>query len=227
MLVAGACASSVMAQYCDGAVAQAVQVKFTDCGDVRDDASVYMDDNRGPLLALTKAPSGYWEADKKISEPTGLMLCSHTCSGVSGCARSSKTVAIDRGLRRVCAARYEIRCTGQAWNLHVDTEPGRLIIYKRLRQTRDGIAIQQQGANMTPFQFCDLAYDEHVELQLQGIAVTIPLKSISVGSLVRGTTYVNHDELARAFQTARRTKKVLSAEENDLLPKLVTFKIDR
>ena len=216
-----------MAQYCDDAVAQAVQVKFADCGHVPDDVSVYMDDKRGSLLALTKAPSGYWEADKKVFEPTGLTLCSHTCGPLWGCAGSSETVPIERGLRRVCAARYEIRCTEQVWNLHVDTEPGRLIIYKRLRQTRDGLAIQQQGANMTPFQFCDLAYDEHVELQLQGIAVTIPLKSISVGSLGRGTTYVNHDDLARQLQTARRTKKVLSAEENDLLPNLVTFKIDR
>jgi len=228
-LIVAAWATSVTAQYCgDDSVALAVQVKFADCRDVPDNASVYIGNNIGQLLPLTKAPSGYWEADWKF-EPAKLTLCSHTCSSASGCARFSKTVAIDRGpLRGVCAARYVIRCTEQAWNLHVNTEPPRLVDYKRLKQNPGGRATLQQGSKRTPFNLCDLAYDEHVEFQLKGIAVSIPLTSVDVGSFKRGTIYVNHDELARGLlQTERDTKRAFSAEERDLLPNLVTFNIER
>src|SRR5258706_3606808 len=139
-LVMAVWVTSVTAQqYCGAdSAAQAVQVKFADCGDVPDNASVYIGDNIGELLPLTKAASGYWEADGKF-EPAKLKLCSHTCRSASGCARFSKTVAINRGSKEVCAARTVIQCTEQAWNLHVNTEPSsRLVDYKRLKPNRDG-----------------------------------------------------------------------------------------
>jgi hypothetical protein len=225
-LVVAACATSVTAQHCgDGAVAHAVQVKFADCGDVPDDVSVYIGSNIGELLPLTKSPSGYWEADYVTFEPTMLALCLHTCSNSkSGCARFREMVAIDRGSHHgVCAARYVIRCTEPVWKLHVETEPetgGWIIVYKRLRRTPGTTAARP------PFDLCDLAYDEQVEFQLQGIPTPILLKLIYVDLFERGQTIeVNRDELARGLQTA--LKRTLSAKERDLLPKLVTFKVDR
>jgi hypothetical protein len=227
-LVVAAWATSVTAQqYCGPySVAQAVQVKFADCGDVPDNVSVYIDDTGGKLLPLTKAPSGYWEGDKKF-EPAKQTLCSHTCGSASGCARFSRTVAIDRGQSfPVCAARYVIRCAEQAWNLHVDSEPGWLVNYKSLRQTRGGTKTLQEGARMTPFNLCDLAHDEHVELQLKVIEVYVPVKTIYAGLFHRGQTIeVNRDELVRRLQAARGTKRARPAEERKHLPDLVTFKI--
>ena len=79
---------------------------------------------------------------------------------------------------------------------------------------------------MTPFDLCDLAYDEHVELQLKVIEVYVPVKTIYAGLFQRGQTIeVNRDELARRLQTARKTKRALSAEERNHLPNRVTFKI--
>src|SRR5947199_3900985 len=118
-LIVVAWASSVTAQqYCgEGSAAQAVQVKFVDCGDVPENASVYIDNNIGELLPLTKAPSGYWEADGKF-DPAKQKLCSHTCRSKGGCAQLMlKTVAINRGSKQVCAARTVIQCNEQAWNL--------------------------------------------------------------------------------------------------------------
>ena len=68
-LVVAARAISVTAQqYCAAdSVAQAVQVKFADCGDVPDNVSVYIRDNIGPTLPLTKASSGIGRAIGSLS----------------------------------------------------------------------------------------------------------------------------------------------------------------
>lgn len=229
LVVVAACTTSVSAQVCEGSVAHAVQVMFADCGNVPDNVSVYIGNNSGSPLALSKALSAYWEADKKTFEPADVTLCSHTCSSTFGCARFSETVAINRGDRRVCAARYVIQCTEQVWNLRVETDPGRrFVTYKRLGQNRGAMPGLPRGS-MTPLELCDLALDEQVEivLKVQGSAgdVLIPLKPISVGSFVRGTRVdVNRDELARRLQTALRVS-TLTDEGRELLPKLVTFKL--
>jgi hypothetical protein len=229
-LVVVACATSVTAQYCgDGSVAHAVQVKFADCGDMNDNVSVYIGSNSGSLLPLTRLPTGYWEADMPTFEPSTQTLCSHTCRGVGGCARFSEMVAV--GPRRVCAARYVIRCTESVWKLHVETEPGWYLVYKRLKQTPDQTEQQRIPVpHPTPYDLCDLAYDEQVEpiLQLRWIAVSIPLKPIDVRSFQRGPTVdVNRDDLAREYQAVLGTKRLLSAGELELLPKRITFKLDR
>ena len=83
----------------------------------------------------------------------------------------------------------------------------------------------QQGGSRTPFEICDLAYDEQVELKLEEIAVPIPLRPISAESFERGVFVVSRDQLARGIQIA--LKHPLSAKELQLLPKLVTFKLNR
>jgi hypothetical protein len=252
-LVVAACGTSVRAQVCDGAVARAVQVKFADCGEVPDNVSVYIGSNVGALLPLTKASNGYWETDKSTFEPVDLTLCSHTCRSLGGCAGFSETVEIERGRRLVCAARYLISCNKSVWKLHVETEPGWVLVYKRLKRTsgateqepipktalahkplkRTAAATKQEPIpepHPTPYDLCDLDYDEQVEpiLQLRWFAVAIPLKVIDVSSFGRGATVdVNRDDLARGYQAALGTKRTLSAEELDLLPKRITFKIDR
>lgn len=178
LIVAASTTSVTAQQYCgDGSYAHAVQVQFDECGAVPDNVSVYISNYDDPLLLLSKAPSGYWEADTKTFDPrNNVKLCSPACSSAYGCAPVPKMIAINRGSHvGMCAARYVIHCTEPVWKLHVETGPGRwYVFYKRLRQTPG--ATEQEGGKMTPFDLCDLAYDEQVELQLhlQGIAISIP-----------------------------------------------------
>jgi hypothetical protein len=219
-------AERIMALSCDRSVAHAVQVAFADCGDVPDNVSVHLDNNVGELLPLTKSPRGYWEADKSAFKPAKLTLCAHTCSATSGCARLSETVEIDRGTGPVCAARYVIRCTEQMWTLHVDTVPARWLVYKRLKRTNGVMTTPEQGGKWPPFDICDLAYDEQVELAFKEIDISIPLKPISAESLEHGTAVVrSRDELAREIQIA--LKHALSDRELQLLPMRVTFTLNR
>lgn len=232
-LVVAACATSVPAQeYCgEDSVAHAVQVTFAGCGDLPDNVSVYEGDRIGPLLPLTKAPSGYWEADKKGFEPARLALCSPDCSKGNGCALPSQTLAIERGGRRVCAARYVIPCNEQVWKIHVETEPGRWFLsYTILKRAPGTPAPSKHRGGITPFDLCNLAPDEQIVavLQFQGMntVVSIPLKPIHLGLFQRGHTVdVHRDELARGVQTALRIRHPLSVEERERLPKLVTFKL--
>lgn len=228
-----ACATSVAAQqYCgDGCVAHAVQVAFAGCGDLPDNVSVHEGTPDGPLLPLVKAPGGYWEADKKSFEPLRLKLCTPDCSNGKGCASASETLAIERGPRRVCAARYLIVCNEQAWKIHVETEPGRWFLsYKAVKRTPDAGAKPRRGGGITPFDLCNLTPDEQVEtvLQFQRIntVISIPLKPIHLGLFQLGDTVdVDRDEIVRALQTALGIRHPLSVKERESLPKLVTFKL--
>jgi hypothetical protein len=219
-------------QYCgEGSVAHAVQVKFARCGEVPDNVSVYEGEDRNHLLALTKALSGYWEADTENLDPAKLKLCSPECTSSSskGCAPLAGIFAIEREPHhRVCAARYVIDCTEPVWKLHVEIKPKGLwvIVYKRTRGSADRKAEPEQGGKTAPFDFCDLAYDERVELHLQGTVGTIPLATIYRNSFERGETIeLNREELVRRLQTLRGTKHALSPDERDRIPTLIRFKI--
>jgi hypothetical protein len=230
-LAVGVCATSAWAQSCEGSLARAVQVTFADCGEVHDSVSVCIGSNSGALLPLSKAPSGYWEADNKTFDPKELTLCSFACNSAGGCARPSETVWIDRGRLRVCAARYVIRCTDPVWRLHVDFEPGPwIVVYKRLKRASAATEAGTRSPAMksAPFDVCNLASDEEIEpvVQLQGIPISIPLQPILMGSFGRASTVnVNRDELARRYQAALGTKRTLSPQDLDVLPKVVTFKM--
>jgi hypothetical protein len=231
-LILAVCATSATGQqYCgETSLAHAVQVTFAGCGDVSDNISVYEGESaEGALLPLVKASSGYWEADRKSFDPVHLTLCSpdRDCHAGKGCARSSQTLAIDRGSHRVCAARYVIPCKEKVWKIHVDTEPGRwLLVYKTQSVTEK----PQQGGKLTPFDLCNLAYDELVEpaLQFPGSNgnISIPLKPIHIGSFGHGQTVnISREELVRELKAALRIKQPLPAAMRDSLPKLVTFKL--
>jgi hypothetical protein len=207
-----------------------VQVTFAGCGEIPDNISVYEDESaEGPPLLWVKASSGYWEADRKSFDPAHLALClpDRDCHAGKGCALPSQTLAIDRASHRVCAARYVIPCKPQVWKLHVDTEPGRwLLVYTTQSVTEK----PQHGGKLTPFDLCNLVYDEQVEpaLQFPGSNgnISIRLKPIHIGSFGHGQTVeINREELVRELKAALRIKQPLPAEMRESLPKLITFKL--
>lgn len=234
-IVAATLGHHVAAQTCAGGVAQAVQVKFIGCGQLPDEVVVHEGDSSGSALALTKAANGYWEADRKTFDPGRLRLCS-ACSSPSGCAFSSEVARIDRNGKRPCAARYFIECNEPVWKLNVETKPGRTILHlRRLKLTSDRTpkpAAATPPATprfFTPVELCDLALDEMVEpkLELAGISVPIPLRPITVASFQKGPVVeISRSELARGLKDVLGSKRVLSDEERELLPRVVTFRMN-
>ena len=120
-------------------------------------------DDERLLTAVRSNNNPFWRAEPYQASMKRKTLCTRLCGRASSCAAATPSVETE-GSRKLCVARYRIRCDRQWWKLSFESRPaGTHILYTRAAASQQQ---PQTGRGEAPGNLCDLGFAEKVRVSI-------------------------------------------------------------